>query len=191
MAAKARPWEFWIDVGGTFTDCLARRPDGTILTHKLLSSGVVKGSADTGSTRDAVVSSARTADPDGFYEGFRYTSLATGQTTTVVGFDSRNGLLKLSPPLAEAPAVGAAYELSSGEEAPVVGIRRFLGIKTSDPVGRVVVRLGTTRGTNALLERQGARTALVTTAGFADVLRIGTQNRPRLFDLRVRKSADL
>ena len=39
----AEPWEFWIDVGGTFTDCFGRRPDGTLLRHKLLSSGVTKG----------------------------------------------------------------------------------------------------------------------------------------------------
>src|SRR5512133_1087176 len=30
-------WQFWIDRGGTFTDIVARRPDGTLLTHKLLS----------------------------------------------------------------------------------------------------------------------------------------------------------
>jgi IS4 transposase len=42
--------------------------------------------------------------------------------------------------------------------------------RLSDDIGPVSVRLGTTRGTNALLERQGARTALVTTKGFRDVL---------------------
>ena len=31
-----KTWEFWIDVGGTFTDCLARRPDGTITEHNLI-----------------------------------------------------------------------------------------------------------------------------------------------------------
>ena len=36
-------WEFWIDVGGTFTDCLARAPDGRLLDRKVLSSGVTKG----------------------------------------------------------------------------------------------------------------------------------------------------
>ena len=49
------------------------------------------------------------------------------------------------------------------------------------------LRLGTTRGTNALITRRGARTALVTTRGFGDVLEIGYQARPRLFDLTVRK----
>ncbi len=53
------------------------------------------------------------------------------------------------------------------------------------------VRLGTTRATNALLERRGARTALVTTAGFADALRIGYQDRPHLFDLRIDQPPEL
>ena len=42
---------------------------------------------------------------------------------------------------------------------------------------------GSTVATNALLERKGARTALITTAGFRDVLEIGRQNRPDLYDL--------
>src|SRR5215469_10921933 len=41
---------------------------------------------------------------------------------------------------------------------------------------------GTTVGTNTLLERKGARTALVTTAGFEDAIEIGRQARPRLYD---------
>ncbi len=47
------------------------------------------------------------------------------------------------------------------------------------------IRIGTTVATNALLERRGVPTALVTTAGFGDALAIGYQNRPRLFDLRI------
>ena len=46
---------------------------------------------------------------------------------------------------------------------------------------------GSTVATNALLERRGARTALITTAGFADILAIGRQNRPGLYDLVPRK----
>ena len=47
------------------------------------------------------------------------------------------------------------------------------------------VKMGTTVATNALLERKGTRTALLINRGFADLLRIGTQQRPRLFDLRI------
>src|SRR5579864_2424382 len=50
---------------------------------------------------------------------------------------------------------------------------------------------GTTVGTNALLQRRGGRVALVTTAGFEDVLEIGRQARPRLYDLFVKKSEPL
>ncbi|HYY43476.1 MAG TPA: hydantoinase/oxoprolinase N-terminal domain-containing protein, partial [Pyrinomonadaceae bacterium] len=50
---------------------------------------------------------------------------------------------------------------------------------------------GTTVGTNALLERRGARTALVTTAGFEDVLEIGRQARPALYDLDAARRAPL
>jgi len=50
---------------------------------------------------------------------------------------------------------------------------------------------GTTVGTNSLLERRGARVALVTTAGFEDLIEIGRQNRPRLYDLNVRREPPL
>ena len=111
-------WQFWIDRGGTFTDVVARRPDGTIATHKLLSQ-----------------------NPE------RY------------------------------------------PDAALQGIRDLLGVGAGDPipVARVdAVKMGTTVATNALLERKGDRTVLVTTKGFADQLRIGYQNRPKIFELHIR-----
>jgi N-methylhydantoinase A len=50
---------------------------------------------------------------------------------------------------------------------------------------------GTTVATNALLERRGARTALLTTAGFADILEIGRQNRPHLYKLHQQRPPQL
>ncbi len=64
-------WEFWIDVGGTFTDCFGRRPDGTLLRHKVLSSGVVKGTIGPGSDPSTIVDPARAGDPGGFWPGWR------------------------------------------------------------------------------------------------------------------------
>ena len=61
----------------------------------------------------------------------------------------------------------------------------------SEPIPPCTVRLGTTRGTNALLTRRGAKTAFVTTRGFADILQIGYQNRPKLFELAIRKPEPL
>ncbi|MGW3360262.1 hydantoinase B/oxoprolinase family protein [Streptomyces bungoensis] len=104
-------WQFWVDRGGTFTDIVARRPDGRLLTHKLLSDNP-----------------ARYAD------------------------------------------------------AAVAGVRHLLG-GSEQPVD--AVRMGTTVATNALLERKGERTLLVITRGFLDALRIGYQNRPRIFARRI------
>jgi N-methylhydantoinase A len=56
---------------------------------------------------------------------------------------------------------------------------------------QVEVRHGTTVGTNALLQRKGARVAFVTTAGFEDTIAIGRQARPKLYDLFVTKEAPL
>ena len=111
-------WQFWIDRGGTFTDIVARGPDGGYVTRKLLS---------------------------------------------------------------EAP--------EHYDDAALQGIRDILGAEGDTPIppDRVeAVRMGTTVATNALLERKGERTLLVVTKGFADQLRIGYQNRPRIFDLHIR-----
>jgi 5-oxoprolinase (ATP-hydrolysing) len=120
---QARRWHFWIDRGGTFTDVVARRPDGRLITHKLLSE-----------------------HPE------RY------------------------------------------PDAAVQGIRELLGLQPQEPIPaeRIqIVKMGTTVATNALLERKGERTLLVTTAGFADALRIGYQNRPRLFALKIERPTAL
>ncbi|MEC8153318.1 MAG: hydantoinase/oxoprolinase N-terminal domain-containing protein, partial [Pseudomonadota bacterium] len=74
-------------------------------------------------------------------------------------------------------------------DAAVEGIRVLLGLAPGEAIPSGVlhsVKMGTTVATNALLERKGEPTLLVTTAGFEDQLRIGYQNRPRLFDLHIR-----
>src|SRR5690606_18146168 len=71
-SSQDTPWEFWIDVGGTFTDCFGRRPDGTLIRHKLLSSGATKGAAAEGSTAQAVIDPARRRDPQDFWTGYTF-----------------------------------------------------------------------------------------------------------------------
>ena len=107
-------WQFWIDRGGTFTDLVARNPDGKILTHKILSE-----------------------NPEHY------------------------------------------------SDAALQGIRDLLELDPTEPIpsGSInVIRMGTTVGTNALLERSGEPTVLAITKGFADALRIGYQERPNIFD---------
>lgn len=70
------------------------------------------------------------------------------------------------------------------KDAVIQGIRDILGLSSQAPIPAdeiEVVKMGTTVATNALLERKGDRTLLVTTKGFRDGLRIGYQNRPAIF----------
>ncbi|MEO5844021.1 MAG: hydantoinase/oxoprolinase family protein, partial [Caldimonas sp.] len=114
LDAGGARWQFWIDRGGTFTDIVGKRPDGSLTTLKLLSE-----------------------NPEQY------------------------------------------------RDAAVAGIRRLLGLAAGEPItpDRVEnVKMGTTVATNALLERKGEPTLLVTTRGFRDALRIGYQERPKLFE---------
>ncbi|KAL3287748.1 hypothetical protein HHI36_002212 [Cryptolaemus montrouzieri] len=77
-------------------------------------------------------------------------------------------------------------------DAPTEGIRRIIQEETGQNLDRSLlidnsqiewIRMGTTVATNALLERKGERMALVTNKGFHDILLIGNQARPRIFEL--------
>ncbi|EXJ96274.1 5-oxoprolinase (ATP-hydrolysing) [Capronia coronata CBS 617.96] len=83
------------------------------------------------------------------------------------------------------------------QDAPTEGIRRVLELATDEsfPRGKPLnlkylerLRMGTTVATNALLERKGAKSALITTKGFKDLLSIGNQARPKIFDLSAKKA---
>ena len=99
--------------------------------------------------------------------------------------------LQLDGPLPPGDLMGNAVELQADEEAPVLAAR----LVTATPPGQLLpplaMRLATTRGTNALLEHKGAPVALFLTRGFADLLRIGTQQRPELFVLAIERPAPL
>ena len=75
------PWQFWIDVGGTFTDCIAVTPDGELRQFKTLSSGVTKGTIDD-IRNDEFGDLRRTADPDHFWLGAEL-RLFSGRTIDV------------------------------------------------------------------------------------------------------------
>src|SRR5687767_7809140 len=82
------------------------------------------------------------------------------------------------------------------KDAPTEGIRRVLELATGSAIPRGTplrlddiecLRMGTTIATNALLERKGMKSALLTTIGFKDLLKIGNQARPDIFDLSARR----
>jgi 5-oxoprolinase (ATP-hydrolysing) len=115
MADAAR-WQFFVDRGGTFTDCIGRHP-------------------------------------------------TTGALSVV--------------------------KVPSSDDAPLRGIRQLLGLENSETIPPCELRLGTTLGTNALLERRGARSALLLTRGFRDLLELGDQTRPDLFALEIARPRPL
>jgi 5-oxoprolinase (ATP-hydrolysing) len=102
-----------------------------------------------------------------------------GGTFTDIVAEAPDGALTTLKLLSQSPAY---------DDAAPEGIRRVLGLARGAPIppGRIgEVRMGTTVATNALLERKGEPTVLVTTKGFADQLRIGNQARPKLFALNI------
>jgi 5-oxoprolinase (ATP-hydrolysing) len=105
-------WQFWIDRGGTFTDCLGLDP-------------------------------------------------SSGDTRVV--------------------------KLLSSDRAPLDGIRSILGLGADESIPACDIRMGTTLATNALLERKGTACGLLITRGFRDLLQIGTQARPEIFDLEIHR----
>ena len=110
-------WQFWVDRGGTFTDCLGISPEGAVRTTKVLSS----------------------------------------------------------------------------DRAPLEAIAKLAAEFDAGPLETLDadVKLGTTVATNALLERRGVPTAILTTAGLSGVFDIGTQERPELFVLEIERPARL
>lgn len=89
---------------------------------------------------------------------------------------------------------------SNYADAPTEGIRRILEKATGKQIPRgeridasfiESIKMGTTVATNALLERSSTPCALAVTRGFKDLLRIGDQTRPRLFDLNIARPETL
>ncbi len=195
-------WQFWIDVGGTFTDCLAVSPDGETRVLKVLSSGRTKGQFLDSAPADSSPAAASAGPPPHrttlagfaihFWRNYTLTLLddAGNPTATHTVLDS-DQYGNLRGELLDTVIPGTRFELASDEGAPLVAIRQALGLRLDEPIPPVMVRLGTTRGTNALLTRRGAKTAFVTTRGFADVLKIANQDRPHLFELAIRKPEPL
>ena len=82
---------------------------------------------------------------------------------------------------------GQNFEITSNEEAPVLGARLITQTALDEDFPDLSLKLGSTKGTNALLENKGAKTLFIVTKGFADLLKIGNQARPDIFALNVQK----
>jgi 5-oxoprolinase (ATP-hydrolysing) len=122
----------------------------------------------------------------------RFLGLVDAQTDLQVErYEPDCGRLTLDGALEPKLAEGTGFELVSDEPAPVLVARLLTGTGRASPLPPMRLRLATTLGTNALLQRRGVPTALFITAGFGDLLRIGDQQRPELFALRVERAEPL
>lgn len=189
--------EAWIDVGGTFTDCLVRRESGEILRIKTLSSSRVPVTAQPADrsldhATEQVDCVELNSDCDDFWFGGTLCGLdgAGNQVfaAPVIEFQS-GGRIRLAKPVDLSRA--EKYEIVPDCEAPVLAVRRLLQVPLGKAIPPITVRLGTTRGTNALLTRNGAKLALLITSPFEQLLEIGDQTRPDLFALDVKKAPTL
>jgi 5-oxoprolinase (ATP-hydrolysing) len=184
-------WQIWIDTGGTFTDCLALDPSGALRRAKVLSSSALRAVVAEVVAADTLRIAEDWGAAPGVVDGLELRALsADAEAVQIASYDPASGRMRLERGT-DGLRPGAAVEVRSPEEAPVLAARLVTGTAFGAALPPLAMRLATTRGTNALLERRGAATALFITRGFGDLLRIGTQQRPDLFALDVRRPEPL
>ncbi|MCG6948411.1 MAG: hydantoinase B/oxoprolinase family protein, partial [Acidobacteria bacterium] len=119
------------------------------------------------------------------------TVLGDDRGVRICEHDAADGWVRVAGALPENLFSGCPVELKSNQEAPLLAARLITKAVNGQPLPLMTMRLATTRGTNALLERAGARVAHFITAGFEDLLKIGDQRRPDLFALHIEKPSPL
>lgn len=180
-------WKFWIDTGGTFTDCLAISPDGKMKRIKVLSNAALRGKI-TGMDANNINISCNWPIDKNIFKDYDFKILGKKHPEVKVLFtDLHNRLLKTDTDLTQYYSPGADFEIYTVEEAPILAARIASERKIDEKLPPMEMRLGSTKGTNALLERKGASTVLLVTEGFCDLINIGTQQRPDIFALQVNK----
>ncbi len=186
----ARPWQIWIDTGGTFTDCIAIDPLGKTTRLKVLSNSVLRGRILLQKANALHVELSWPVSKD-IFAGYSATILSGRSISQKVEMvDIEKSVIYFKNPFSQ-NLVGCTIEISSAEEVPVLAARLATGTMLNSSFPEIEMKLGSTRGTNALLEKKGARTALLITKGFEDLLKIGTQQRPDLFALHIEKITPL
>jgi 5-oxoprolinase (ATP-hydrolysing) len=185
-------WQLWIDTGGTFTDCLGLTPAGEVRRAKVLSNGCIRGVVAHCPDSTTIVPESDQRLPESFFLGAELRRVGS-DTPGVAIVDSRasDGALVMAQSPESAWQPGVAFEIFCGVEAPVLVAHWVTETPLAATLPPLSMRLATTRGTNALLEGKGSPTALFMTRGFADLLMIGTQQRPDLFALAVTKRRPL
>ncbi|MCW5912455.1 MAG: hydantoinase B/oxoprolinase family protein [Cyclobacteriaceae bacterium] len=190
-APQLTPWKIWVDTGGTFTDCIAFTPAGKIKRLKILSSSVIKAEVRAVLPGNCLAVEVTFHTVLDIFKNFSVHIPGTAIALAIHHTHPDKGLIYLKSRIPRQIKAGTRIEITSHEEVPVLAARLLTETPLHKKFPPIEMKLGSTRGTNALLERKGAPTALIITKGFKDLLRIGTQQRPDLFALHIVKEEPL
>lgn len=190
-------WQIWIDTGGTFTDCIAISPENKEMYIKVLSNGSLRGKILAQVTENTFKIQTHWQTTKEIFQHYEFHLLQKklpnqNEKFVVEQIDIENQLLTLNKGF----SIGTSgfpldFAITAKEEAPILATRIATQTPLHQALPPIQMRLGSTKGTNALLERKGAKVTLLITKGFKDLLKIGTQQRPHLFTLNIVKPAPL
>ena len=175
-----------IDTGGTFTDCIATDNFGTEYRTKILSNSTIRGEVIEQISGSKFKIKQTWFLKRDILKDYLFLILGDDFKATVKTFDVENSILEIDEYLPEIfNNQVLSFALTANEEAPVLGARLITETSLHEKFPEIQMRIGSTKGTNALLELKGAKTAFVVTKGFKDLLIIGNQARPDIFALNI------
>lgn len=142
-----------IDTGGTFTDCVASDSDGKQYRYKILSNSSLRGEIVAQINPQTFKVKASWFLKRDILEGYTFTLLNHDFEAKVVSFDVANNTLILDQalPISLQNKV-MSFALTAFEEAPVLGARLITQTGLKEEFPAIQIRIGSTKGTNALLE---------------------------------------
>ena len=183
-------YELFVDTGGTFTDVLALDPSGVWHRLKVLSSSALRV-ACVGIAGDRICVLRSPTRHPACLIGYPVHRAEDGRYLGSIAEITADGLALHVRGGAGGASRGDVLEIRSPEQVPIFAARLITGTPLDAPLPALRMRLATTKGTNALLERKGVAPILVIDEGLADLPLIGTQQRPDLFALRIDRPAPL
>ena len=182
-------WQIWIDTGGTFTDCIAKDPHEKSYRVKVLSNSTLRGKSLALVGSQSIEFEASWPINTDIFQGYYFYFLDNPENPILIeSIDLKQKIINFDKPI---NFKNQDFAITAYEEAPVLASRIITNTPLSSSLPPLNMRLGSTRGTNALLENRGAHCALVITEGFKDLLLIGTQQRSEIFNLKIEKPAML
>jgi len=195
-------WRIGVDIGGTFADCVGIAPDGTRRRIKILTDGRVRtlairvGNPTSGTAHPQYVLTALPPWAAPALVGMTAVAADGSERLVLDAYGANNCCVvtipwtgssagRNSPGAVDSGAEtdSSFFDLKSGEEAPVLAARLMSGTPPKMPLGTLELRVGTTRGTNALLEGNTDPVAAFVNEGLDGLFAIGSQQRLGLFDL--------